>query len=447
MENAADEETGPEFPSSGPGSRRRRWAFLGLSALLATTVLVLFRGVLLPFVIAVVMAYVLMPVVRLLERRMRRGAAVALLYSALVAGIGVIAVVGVPRLAKEAERLAQELPSTLRTARDKWLPAVSARVDQAVKRYGMKPAEGAAADVPKPPEPALRIEPLPDGGYAVHLGSEGVRVQQESETRYRVLPDSGRAGEGRNAAQLLDEALRLLAESTQQHAFEAIRTLQTVIKAVVRGVFNIGIVLMLSAYLLLSSDRIVEFFRVLVRPSRRRNFDLLLRRVDRGLSGVIRGQLAIALVNGVLSGILFFGLGLRYWPILTVIATVLSIIPIFGAILSSIPAVLVALQDDVGTALLVLAGIVIIHQIEANFLNPKIMGDSAKVHPVMVVFALLGGEHVFGVMGALLAVPILSILQSAFLHFREVALGVATPKTLRESQLPPENPNITEVEP
>ena len=78
----------------------------------------------------------------------------------------------------------------------------------------------------------------------------------------------------------------------------------------------------------------------------------------------------------------------------------------------------------VGTALFVLAWIIGIHQIEANILNPKIMGDAAKVHPVLVVFALLAGEHMFGIVGALLAVPLLSITQSIFLHFREVALGV-----------------------
>ena len=78
-------------------------------------------------------------------------------------------------------------------------------------------------------------------------------------------------------------------------------------------------------------------------------------------------------------------------------------------------------QDEAWTAL---AWIVGIHQLEANLLNPKIMGDAAKVHPVLVVFALLAGEHVFGIIGALLAVPLLSITQSVFLHFREVALGV-----------------------
>jgi predicted PurR-regulated permease PerM len=75
-------------------------------------------------------------------------------------------------------------------------------------------------------------------------------------------------------------------------------------------------------------------------------------------------------------------------------------------------------------ALLVLAWVVTIHQLEANFLNPKIMGDSARVHPVLVVFALLAGEHLAGIVGALLAVPVLSITQTIFLHMRERFLGV-----------------------
>jgi predicted PurR-regulated permease PerM len=156
-------------------------------------------------------------------------------------------------------------------------------------------------------------------------------------------------------------------------------------------------------------------------------FDTLLRRIDRGLSGVVRGQLMIALVNGVLTGIGYYILGIPYWPILTLIALVFSIIPIFGVIISSIPAVLVALQVSVTSAFLVLAWIIIIHQLEANIFNPKIMGDAAKVHPVLVVFALLGGEHLFGLAGALLAVPVLSIAQSLFLHYREIALGIPSP--------------------
>jgi predicted PurR-regulated permease PerM len=66
----------------------------------------------------------------------------------------------------------------------------------------------------------------------------------------------------------------------------------------------------------------------------------------------------------------------------------------------------------------VLLWIIGIHQVEANLLNPKIIGVAAKIHPVLVVFALIVGEHFYGLWGALLAVPTLSLTQSVFNHFR-----------------------------
>jgi predicted PurR-regulated permease PerM len=179
---------------------------------------------------------------------------------------------------------------------------------------------------------------------------------------------------------------------------------------------------MISAYLLITSDQIFAFFRSLVRADDAAHFDDLARRIDRGLKGVVRGQLVICLVNGVLSAIGFYIAGLAYWPVLALVATVLSIIPIFGAFLSSVPAVAIGLQQGVGTSVFVLLWIIGIHQVEANFLNPKIMGDAAKVHPVLIIFSLLVGEHFFGFVGALLAVPVLSIVQSVFLHFRSIAI-------------------------
>jgi predicted PurR-regulated permease PerM len=216
----------------------------------------------------------------------------------------------------------------------------------------------------------------------------------------------------------------------EQTAGEALRTAQSLVAAVVNGIFKFFIMLMISAYMLITKDGILSFFRTLVSAPRRASFDLLLGRIDKGLSGVVRGQLVICLVNGVLSGVGFYIAGLNYWPVLTLVATVLSIIPIFGAILSSVPAVVVGLQNGIGTALFTLAWIIGIHQLEANLLNPKIMGDAAKVHPVLVVFSLIAGEHFFGILGALLAVPVLSIAQSLFLHFREVALGVPATSTI-----------------
>jgi predicted PurR-regulated permease PerM len=148
--------------------------------------------------------------------------------------------------------------------------------------------------------------------------------------------------------------------------------------------------------------------------------------------------LLICLVNGLLSALGFWLFGLKYWPILAIVAGIMSLIPIFGSILSSIPAVMIGLTQGFWIALWVLLWIVGIHQIEANLLNPKIIGVAAKIHPVLVVFVLLAGEHYFGLWGALLAVPIWSLAQSIFNHFRFQSLPDAPPDSLTPPPVHPE---------
>ncbi len=105
---------------------------------------------------------------------------------------------------------------------------------------------------------------------------------------------------------------------------------------------------------------------------------------------------------------------------MALVAAVFSLMPIFGSIASAVPAVAIGLTQGLGTAAVVLVWIVGIHQLEANVLNPKIMGDAAKIHPVLVIFSLLVGEHFFHAIGALLAVPTMSLAQSVFLHLRQI---------------------------
>jgi predicted PurR-regulated permease PerM len=421
------------IPGGGPGSPRRRLIFFGISAAALLLILWISRDILLLFILALVVAYVLAPIVSFLERWMKRWIAVVVLYVALLAVLTVFVWLGVPRLVVEVEKLAGAVPSAVTTARDQWLPEIEKRFRDAMAPYAT-PEDPLATD-PQPEDPGIVVNPTPEGGYSIDFPEGGVVVRPERDGSFRV-DTSHPPPPRRDLTTAIREAVRRQMENTEEYAVSALKTAQQFIAALVRGVFGFFIMLMLSAYMLATSDKIFAFFKSLARPSRRDQFDNLLKRIDRGLSGVVRGQLIIALVNGVLSGIGFYLFDLPYWPILTLIATVLSVIPIFGAILSSIPAVAFALQEGIGTALGTLAWIIGIHQIEANLLNPKIMGDAAKVHPVLVVFALIAGEHLYGIAGALLAVPVLSILQSLFLHYREVALGVPAPK--RDSLAPPE---------
>jgi len=183
---------------------------------------------------------------------------------------------------------------------------------------------------------------------------------------------------------------------------------------------------MVAAYILVDVTRVMSFLRSLVPDPHQLGFDELVQHVDRGLSGVIRGQLIICVVNGLLTtvGLLIFKV--KYALLLGLVAGTMSFIPVFGSILSSVPIVTVALASgmqgfSLSTGLGVLGWILGIHFLEANLFNPKIIGTAAKMHPVVVVFALLVGEETGGLIGALLAVPIASMVQAMFLFFRRRA--------------------------
>ena len=396
-------------------SRWRRPVFLAASALVLVAVVVAARAVILPFVLAILIAYVLFPLVASVERRrLPRAAAILIVYALVLGTMGLFVRFAVPRLGQELGNLRNEVPVLARDAKDRWIPWVQEKL----KSVGMTPVKKEDDDDVSD-EPAIVARQQADGTIAIDVGS-GIEIT-ETKTGYIVAPVKERKDEPFDPNRLIASAVGKSFVYAQDNALEVARIGRDIVAGISRAVFLFSITLMLAAYIMMTREKIYAFFKSLARPSSRARFDQLVGRIDRGLSGVVRGQLIICLVNGVLSAIGFAIVGLRYWPVMALIAMVFSLIPIFGSIISTIPAVAVGLTQGFGTALFVLLWIVGIHQLEANFLNPKIMGDAAKIHPVLVVFSLLVGEHWFGAVGALLAVPCMSLAKSLFLHFREIA--------------------------
>ncbi len=344
----------------------KRSLFAGGFALCVGLTLFAVREVMLPFVLAMVLAYVLTPLVSMLEaRRIKRGWAIVLLYAVFI-GTLVLAVRGaMPRVLQEGGALARDLPGMLHNVEQKVTPPLR----ELLARAGVSSAES------------------DDSSFVRELALEKLR----------------------------------------EHAATGAKGAFVLVKSLISGsigfVFVFTLTLMLAAYMVLTRERIMGFLRRFATPASRPSFDRLLVRLDRGLGGVVRGQLMICGINGALTTIGFATMGLRYWPVFGLIATVFSLIPVFGTIASSVPAVLVGLSQSPQLGLMVLLWIIAIHQLEANFLNPKIMGHAAEIHPVLVMFALLAGEHLFGIVGALLGVPCMSLAQSLFLHARAEWFG------------------------
>ena len=374
------------------------------------------RDVILPFVLALVLAYVLMPLVAWVERsKMPRGAAIILVYVVVLGSLWLSVRAAAPRMSQELQGIRREIPEMVNTVRDEWVPEIQERL----RAFGIvAPAPAAEPEAPKE-EAAVVARPRPDGSVAIDIGS-GLLVSPTGHGGYEVTPSHAAKRERFDVNKVLSDLVFKSFAYAETNALEIALIGRNIVAQVSRAIFVFGITLMLAAYLMLTRDRILRFFTLLVRPSARVDFTHFLARMDRGLSGVVRGQLTISLINGALSAVGFAFVGLKYWPVLAVVAMIFSLIPIFGSIASAIPAVALGLTQSLGTAVFVLVWIVGIHQIEANILNPKIMGDAAKIHPVLVIFSLLVGEHFFHIVGALLAVPCMSIAQTLFQHLRDV---------------------------
>jgi predicted PurR-regulated permease PerM len=415
--------TDSPIPASGTGWTRSRIIFLSVSGVALVAIFVWTSEVLLPFILALITAYVLTPAVAICERmKVPRALSVIIVYAvtlgSLYTGVATIA----PRLFAETQNLAREAPAMLRKLAAQWGPMVERRAREALNQVGEPPPE------PVESAPAFNVLRELDGSISVRIGA-GVDIVQEGPKLWRLKTVHHRP-ETFSIAAVASEAIADTAGYVRRNALELLRIGQLIVAKISRGIFLLFMTLMVAAYLMLTREDIIEFFASLPPSRSRLSFDRLLFRIDRGLSGVVRGQLVIMCVNGLLSAIGYWLFGLKYWPILALVSGLMSIVPIFGAILSSVPVVMVGLTQNFWTALWVLLWILGIHQIEANILNPKIIGVAAKIHPVLVIFSLLVGEHFYGIWGALFAVPTLSITQSVFNHFRFESLPDAPPDSV-----------------
>ena len=420
----------------------RQFAKLWGFALFCILVVYIFREVVLPFLFAILVAYILAPLVaragqvRVGARPFPRWAAVIILYVFILSGMGWFLAYFVPKLSKDFASVFGEAPKLFAKVNKDWLPRVGAWIDD---RFGGEPSE-TADDVTHPEEPqaprSIVVEPLPGGRYRIDLEAVNLEVKPLENGKYLIAPpaqevvDTGGGGKWEKAIKLW-LATRL--KSTEGESRRVFEYAQKFIGGVFFGIGRLFLVLMVAAFILIDLERIQGFLRSLVPERYQGDYDRIYVGIDRGLSGVIRGQLLICLINGALTYIGLRVFSVKYPLLLAVVAAVMSLVPIFGSILSSFPIVAVALISpghfDLKKGIEMLAWIILIHLIEANFLNPKIMGNAAKIHPVLVVFALIAGEHSYGLVGALFAVPVASIIQTIFVYYRRRPKPPATGAT------------------
>lgn len=154
----------------------------------------------------------------------------------------------------------------------------------------------------------------------------------------------------------------------------------------------------------------------------KRHTKSILKDIDGVIGGFLKGQLIVATFVGILTGLGCGLIGLPYPLTIGLLAGVTNIIPYFGPFLGGITPMLVALMTNPISALWVILLILLIQQLEGNFLSPQIMSQSVGLHPLAVMFSVLLFGNVFGIIGMIIGVPIAGTIKVLIKHgkaFRE----------------------------
>jgi predicted PurR-regulated permease PerM len=178
------------------------------------------------------------------------------------------------------------------------------------------------------------------------------------------------------------------------------------------------LVLMLIVAFLVALDtgRIMRFARRLVPVAYRSDFDVIVGKLRHMLFAYIRGQLVVASLIGITSGVVVALLGLDFAIALGLLAGVTSLVPYVGPVLGAVPAVLVALAKGPVYALIVAVAYIVISNIILNFVYPKVIGDAVQLPPILIIVAFLAGYGLAGILGMFVAVPVAAALRILFEH-------------------------------
>lgn len=340
-----------------------RWLLVGLAIYLIGWLLLSAQSALTPFILGLVLAYLLLPIVNRLNRRMPRWLAILIVYLGLGGLVGILVAFIIPPAAEQIRELVRTIPSV-----------------SEFEKIGADLLQVYRANVPED----LR-EPINTAA------SNTLRTLQSNISSYAQSVGGFVVG---RIAQVINTVIYVL------------------------GLLIIPIWLF---FVLNDQEKGSIALNRMIHPRARNDFWQVWSIINSVLSNYVRGQLILGLAVGLAAGLGLLALGvfgfkIPYILLLSIIAGITELIPIIGPIIGAIPAVLIAFSVSPAAGVAALILYIVIQQLENNFLVPRIVGESIGIHPAVLSVALLAMGQVFGILGIILAAPVAAITRNLFVY-------------------------------
>ncbi|HEU4396702.1 MAG TPA: AI-2E family transporter [Actinomycetota bacterium] len=331
------------------------WAGIGVIVLgyLLLRLLVYVNPVVPPLLLAVVVVYLLNPVVSALERRgVPRAAGAGVVYVLFICLVALAIALLVPVVTRQVGQVVDHFPGYVADAQ--------AQVRRIAARFGQ--------------EPDFRLD------------AEQVREWLA-------------AGDNRQAVTRYITGLRSFTTS------------------LLGGLVIVVIGPIMAFYLLVDLPRLQRGGMALVPPGRRDEIRVLMDRISQAVGGFFRGQLLVALFVGVASSLGLWAVGLPFWLLVGMVAGVFNLVPLIGPFIAGGLAVIIALVGgEPLTALWAALVLLAVQQLDNHLISPNVMSRTVQLHPVVVMLALLVGASFAGLFGMLVIVPLVAVAKIVFLY-------------------------------
>ena len=210
--------------------------------------------------------------------------------------------------------------------------------------------------------------------------------------------------------------VNLFLSNINQYATQLVAPLQQLAVASLGAIGNLLLVVVFSLYMVADRDRLQAFFFGLIPRAYRSEAKVLEEAVSRSFGGFIRGQAVTGIVFGAICFVASLIFGLDFIAVTTATAGVLMAIPFFGPFVSWIPPVLVAILSKPDATIPVLIVVGIGWLVVMNVLQPRIMANALRIHPIVVLASVLVGLKIAGIPGAIFGIPIAAVISALFLY-------------------------------
>ena len=208
---------------------------------------------------------------------------------------------------------------------------------------------------------------------------------------------------------------------------------------VAQGIFSVFVSIIMSIYILLERGRILGFFRRLLaaifKEETCKAIDNYFSKANDIFFKFISSQIIDAIVVGIIVSIGMWALRVKYWILLGFMIGLFNIIPYFGAIIAvTIAAIITLLTGGLSKAIWMLIVVIVLQQLDANIINPKIIGNALKLSPILVIFSVTLFGAYYGVLGMFLAVPIIAVIKIIVNDFIDYRIKKKKEKEIEEKQ-------------